>query len=446
MLNLDIVPPEREPLRLGEAGTGRPAVMAPFGREPKENTVFQLLSGVRVVEGASFIAGPYCTLLLSQLGAEVIRFDPIGGGPDFRRWPLTGDGDSLYWEGLNKGKKSVALNLSDPEGRELAVALATAPGEGAGLFVTNYPERGFLAHERLSARRPDLLTVRIQGRADGGSALDYTVNCAVGMPYMTGPADRSEVPVNHVLPAWDLLAGATAAVALQAALDHRRRTGVGQEIRVPLGDVAAATLGNLGQVAEVTVSGQDRPKYGNSLFGAFGRDFLTRDGSRLMVVAITAKQWEGLVSSLDLADAVGRLEAELGTSFKTDEGNRFRHRDRLDPLVEQAIGALPLETVVARFDAAGVCYGPYRTLREAVAVDPAFAPATSVFADTAHPSGYSYPTPGFAAYCGATPRTAPAAAPRLGQHTEEVLGCVLSLPDHAIADLHDRGIVRIAAP
>ena len=113
--------------------------------------------------------------------------------------------------------------------------------EGAGLFVTNYPAAGFLAHAPLAAIRPDLITVRIMGWADGATAVDYTVNAAVGLPAMTGPACPAiDVPVNHVLPAWDLLAGAHAALALLAAERDRRASGRGHEVQVPLGDVAIA--------------------------------------------------------------------------------------------------------------------------------------------------------------------------------------------------------------
>src|SRR6478752_2927963 len=119
--------------------------------------MYDLLKGLRVVEGAAFVAAPTCGLYLAQMGAEVIRFDAIGGGPDFRRWPLAENGASLYWEGLNKAKKSVAIDLSKPEGRELAQRLATAPngdGDDAGLFVTNFPVDGFLSYEALSKLRP----------------------------------------------------------------------------------------------------------------------------------------------------------------------------------------------------------------------------------------------------------------------------------------------------
>ena len=405
--------------------------------------MYRLLSNVRVVEGASFVAAPYCALLLSQLGAEVIRFDAIGGGPDFGRWPLSANGASFYWEGLNKGKKSVALNLGQPAGRELAVAIATAGGDGGGLFVTNYPENGFLSHERLAKVRPDMITARILGHADGSSAVDYTVNCAIGLPYMTGAEGSDAVPVNHVLPAWDLLAGSTAATALLAALDFRKRTGQGQHIRVPLSDVAAATLGTLGQIAEVAVSGKDRPKIGNSLFGAYGRDFACSDGKRVMVVAITSKQWTSLVEALAIRDQIAPLEAKLGLSFETDEGKRYQHRDRLDTIVETAVARYALAGLCERFTATGVCYGVYRTLHEALTEDPSIVTANPVFSDVTHPSGHTYATPGFPASFVSSERGRPLAAPTLGQHTEEILTSVLGLPSKAIADLHDQGTIRL---
>lgn len=301
--------------------------------------MYNLLKGLRIVEGASFIAAPSCGLHLLQLGAEVIRFDPIGGGPDYRRWPQSQSGASLYWEGLNKGKKSIALDLTRPEGRELAVRLATAPGDNGGIFLTNYPANGFLAHDKLAAIRADLITVRVLGWADGSPAVDYTINSAVGLPYMTGPASLGDAPVNHVLPAWDLLTGASAAYALLAAERFRRETGRGQEVRVPLSDIALATLSHLGQIAEVTQSGTDRPRMGNELYGAFGRDFVTRDAKRIMIVAITARQWSGLLQALDLGEAIAQLEANLRVSFARDEGHRFIHRAPLFALVENALAS-----------------------------------------------------------------------------------------------------------
>ena len=408
--------------------------------------MYPLLRGLRIVECASFIAAPSCALHLQQMGAQVIRIDPIGGGPDAHRWPLSANGSSLYWEGLNKGKLSIAVDFASPEGRALVAQLVCAPGDGGGLFVTNFPADGFLSHERLRQGRADLITTRIMGWADGTPAVDYTVNAAIGVPYMTGAVTASAQPpeapepVNHVLPAWDLLAGAYAAFALLAAERHRHATGQGQEVRVPLSDIAIASLGHLGQIAEVH-SGTDRPKMGNTLFGAFGRDFKTADGKRLMVVAITPRQWAGLVKSLDLGAAMAGIEAALGVSFMKDEGLRFTHRDVLTPLVEAAIVRRSSNALAIAFDANGVCWGPYHTLKSALAEEPRLVSANPLFSPVTHPSGLTYPTPGAAASFSQIERANATRAPRQGEHTDQVLGELLGLSNTQIGHMHDRGLV-----
>jgi 2-methylfumaryl-CoA isomerase len=402
--------------------------------------MYKILSGMRVVECASFIAAPSCALHLLQLGADVIRIDPIGGGPDFRRWPVSRHGDSFYWEGLNKGKKSVAIDLSRQEGRRLATDIITAEGANSGLFVTNFPKSGFLSHEALSERRPDLITVRVLGWNDGSQALDYTVNAALGLPYMTGSAVSGTDPVNHVLPAWDLLTGSYAAFALLAAERHRRDTGVGQEVLVPLSDVALASVGHMGQIAEV-LTGGDRPRQGNDLYGAFGRDFTTADGQRVMVVAITPRQWSGLVAALQLSEPVSSLEASRGVSFTHNEGLRFQHRDALFPLFEQAIAARPLVDLRRAFEAHSVCWSQYRTLHAALHDDPHFSIDGELFTKLDHPSGHRYPAPGAMASFQGIVRHPVERAPRLGEHTDEVLAEVLSLSSARIGELHDAGIV-----
>lgn len=401
------------------------------------------LKDLRIVEGASFVAAPSCGLYLAQLGAEVIRFDQIGGGPDFGRWPKDERGASLYWEGLNKGKKSIALDLRKPEGRALAIRLATAPGKGAGIFLTNYPAEGFLSHENLVRHRADQITVRIMGWADGASALDYTINAAIGLPDMTGHPDDAR-PVNHVLPAWDLLTGSMAALSLLASERRRAATGQGEEIRVPLSDVAIATLGNLGQIAEIVTTGRDRARVGNDLFGAFGRDFVTADGKRVMIVAITARQWTDLLAALGIGAEIAAVEAARSVSFASDEGVRFEHRDAINPIVERAVRARSLDALEKAFDGGGVCWAPYRTLGQAVAGEPRLVSANPLFAELAHPSGHTYPTPGYAGTLGGEARLRPRPAPRLGADTEEILAEVLGCDAGEIASLHDRGVVASA--
>ena len=399
--------------------------------------MYNLLKELTVVEGAAFIAGPSCGLHFAQMGATVIRFDQIGGGPDSARWPIGPRGQSLYWEGLNKGKKSLALDLSSTAGRELAQRVATG---GDGLFVTNFPAEGFLSYEKLSSLRADLVCLRVMGWADGSPAVDYTVNASVGVPHLTGPADDPR-PVNHVLPAWDLLAGAYGAFALLAAARDRAATGRGREVRLALSDLAAATLGNLGNVAEVTLGGQDRPRSGNNLFGAFGRDFVCRDGERVMIVAITPRQWGGLIAALGLAGAIGSLERELGVDFSGDEGARFTYRDRVDALVQGALATRSLAECAQLFEKSGCTWSIYHSLSEAIAQEPRLFGGNSVFSMVGHAGGDSYPTPGAAARLPGDAREMPAPSPRIGEHTDEILGDLLNMSGGEIGRLRDEGIV-----
>src|SRR6516164_8624565 len=116
-----------------------------------------ILEGMRIIEGSAFVAAPLGGMAMAQLGADVIRFDPLGGGLDRGRWPVTADGRSLFWAGLNKGKRSIQIDLGCEAGRELVAALITSPGPNAGLFLTNFPARGFLDYDRLTERRSDLI-------------------------------------------------------------------------------------------------------------------------------------------------------------------------------------------------------------------------------------------------------------------------------------------------
>ena len=395
--------------------------------------MYNLLGDLSVIEASSFVASPTAGLYCAQLGAEVIRVDQIGGGPDFRRWPVTAANDSLYWENLNRAKKSVALDLARPQGRELLQALVRATGQ----LITNFPVKGFMAHDVLAAGCADLITVRVMGWADGSPALDYTVNHAVGYPMLTG---EGPAPVNHVLPGWDLLSGAYAAFALLAALRRRGETGAGSEVRIPLSDVAIGTVANLGSLAEVLYEGHDRPRLGNTVYGLFGRDFVTADGVRTMIVVVTPRQWANLLAALDLGAAVAALEAQRGVSFATDDGLRFTHRDALFPLFEQAIGARRHADLAAAFDAGGIVHSAYRAMSDAVR-DPALVADNPIFGRAANPSGFDYPAAGAFATMPQLERQPPRPAPRNGAHSEEVLTERLKLSSGEIARLIDAGIV-----
>jgi 2-methylfumaryl-CoA isomerase len=402
--------------------------------------VYQLLSGLSIIEASSFVASPTAGLYCAQFGAEVIRVDHKAGGLDYDRYMLTAEGRSLSWENLNRAKKSVALDLQSGAGRELLVELSRRTGQ----LITNLPAQSFLSHAAVAEGRPDLVSVRIMGWHDGRQAMDFTVNAASGYPLMTGPEDwdpASAPPVNQVLPAWDFITGAYCAFALLAGLRHREATGEGSELRVPLGDVAIGTVANSGAMAEMLYRGADRERLGNAIWGAFGRDFVCRDGQRFMVAALTSKQWSALIAAFDVAAGIAALEAQLGVSFAASDHNRFVNRTALFDLFQQAASRFDYADLAARLTRAGATFERYRTMFEA-ANDPVLVAENPLFGPSpANPSGFAYPATRSFANVPGREAGDPQPAPYLGEHSEEVLAERLGLSSGAIAALIDRGVV-----
>jgi 2-methylfumaryl-CoA isomerase len=324
------------------------------------------LAGLRIMEISSFVAAPLGGMTLAQLGADVIRVDPIGGAADVTRWPLAPNGRSLYWAGLNKGKRSVTLDFRDPRGRETLRNLVAGSGPDGGIVLTN-AGFGWLSYHELSKTRPDLIHLQITGQPDGGPAVDYTVNAAIGFPLATGPGELRD-PVNHVLPAWDVACGLYAAVGLLAAERHRRRTGAGRAITLPLADVALAVTGHLGLLAEAGLTGNGRPRIANDLYGGFARDFRTEGGDSVMIVTLTARHFADLARVTGLTETFGGLEKLLGADFATD-GDRYRHREVIAALLAPWFARHTVDQIAAAFAGTSVLWERYRTFAE-LAADP----------------------------------------------------------------------------
>ena len=398
-----------------------------------------ILNGLRIVEASAFVAAPMCGMTLAQLGADVIRFDQIGGGIDYHRWPVTKDDHSIYWAELNKGKRSLAVDLKNPEARELITRLIALPGPNGGIMSTNLPAKGWLSHETLCQHRADVIQLAIVGDRHGGTAVDYTVNAKVGYPFLTGPEDDDR-PINHVLPAWDITAALLASTSLLAALRFRDQTGKGQRIDLALADVALATVGHLGFVGERKINGTARTRGGNYLYGAFGRDFTTADGERVMVMAISPKMWSGLLAATGLKDAMAALGARLGMDLD-QEGARYTARREIADLLASFIGSQPLAALAKAFDAQGVCWGKYQSMTDLIDHDPDCSPANPIYHLVEQPGIGTYPVAGQAMHFGGVTREAARRAPRLGEHTDEILADLLGLSSGEIGRLHDAGIV-----
>ena len=398
-----------------------------------------ILEGLRVVEGSAFVAAPLGGMTLAQLGADVIRFDQVGGGLDQQRWPLAPNGESLFWAGLNKGKRSIQIDLSSQEGRELLQAIVTAPGEGGGLLLTNFPARGFLDYETLRARRADLIMVALTGNHDGSSEVDYTVNPSSGFPDITGPRDHAG-PINSVLPSWDTAMGTLAAVGLLAAERHRVRTGEGQLVSLALSDVAFAMVANLGRLAQAQLVPEDQPKDGNYLYGAYGADFATADGRRVMVMGLTDRQWEALKDATGTGPAFDAVEAATGSDF-SDDGGRYAARELISVVIAPWFAARTLEEIRATFAPTGVSWAPYQTFKQLLAEDPRVSTENPLWAEVDHPLIGPHLHPRSPLTYSTVEHLPARRAPVLGEHTEEVLADVLGLDGTEIARLHDEGVV-----
>jgi len=390
------------------------------------------LAGVRIVEISSFVAVPLAGMTLAQLGAEVIRVDPIGGAADYHRWPVTSDGDSIYWAGLNKGKRSVAADFRSQEGQDLVQRLIA----DNGVLVTNVAGRQWHSYDTLTRLRPDLIHVEVSGRANGGTGVDYTVNAGIGFPMATGPGELA-TPVNHVLPAWDVACGIYAALSVVTALRHRDATGRGQQISIPLENVALATAGNLSFFTEVMVNGTARERIGNSVYGQYGQDFTSSDGASFMIVALTDRHFRDLTELTGTTKAVAALAETLGADF-TDEGERYRHRDALTGLFTEWFSAHTGEEITAGLSATSVLWNRYRSFAE-TATDERVT-ANPMFTPLDQPRIGKYLAPGLPLEIdGAYPSAV--AAPALGDDTAAVLREWLQLNPEEIRQLAESGTV-----
>lgn len=402
------------------------------------------LANFRLIEHSAFVAAPLAGMSLAQMGAEVIRIDPIDGPLDRNRWPVTESGASLYWAGLNKGKKSILIDLRTPKGQELASQLVAGGGERGGLFLTNLGARGWASYDSLRKLRPDVIVASLSGYPDGTAAVDYTVNCATGLPYLNAGASPA-TPVNGVLPAWDVTTGLTLAMGILAAERHRRLTGSGQQVSLALSDVAFAMMGNLGFIGDAQINGNIRAADGNHIYGAFGRDFGTRDGRRVMVTTFTARHWKALCKACEISDAIAALELRRGASLDSD-AQRYAAREDIAALVEPWIAARTLEEVRRLFDANGVCWGTYQDYGQLSREDPLCSPANPVFRQVEQPGIGTLTVPGSPlqfGVAGGLQALQPGAfiAPASGGDTDQVLAQVLGLSAGEIGRLHDERIV-----
>jgi 2-methylfumaryl-CoA isomerase len=265
------------------------------------------------------------------------------------------------------------------------------------------------------------------------------VNAAVGFPVVTGP-EYLEAPINHVLPAWDALAGYMLAMSIVTAELHRSRTGNGQCITLSLMDVALSITSHLGIVGEALLEEVPRPRLGNYLYGSYSREFKTSDGRYVIAVALTARQWTRLVAATGSEQRVRALEVRNGVDLR-EEGARFLFREEISELLQTWISSHGYAEVRDAFNQHQVLWGPYQTFKELVTQDARCSEANPMFKVVHQPGIGRYLRATSPLQFSAAEREPPKCAPLMGEDTREILDSWLGLDGRQVDALITAGVV-----
>jgi len=400
------------------------------------------LEGIRVFDMSRVLAGPTCSQLLGDLGAEIIKVERPGEGDDTRKWgpPFLKDaagrdtGESSYFLSANRGKRSLTLDFTLPEGRDLALRLIAQ----SDVLLENYKVGTLLRHglgyEALHAQFPRLVYCSLTGFGQTGPyaarpGYDFLAQAMGGIMSLQGEPEGE--PMKGAVAMADLMAGMYSAVAILAALRHRDRAGEGQRIDVALLDTQVAWLGN--QAQAFLTSGQIPPRLGNAHLSIVPYQvFATADGHIVLAVGNDGQ----FGKFCQFADAP-RLKDDA--RFATNRA-RVAHRATLVPMLADIIRRKPSAHWIAGLEGAGVPCSPINRLDEVFA-DPQVR-AREMVVTMDHPAAHA-PIDLLAnpIKYSETPIAYRHPPPTLGQHTDEILRGRLGLSEAAISQLRARGVV-----
>ncbi len=394
----------------------------------------RVLDGVLVLDFARYIAGPWCSTVMAEMGAEVIRIEQPGGAEDRRQGPFAPNGDNFRFLMMSRNKKGITLDLGNPKGKELFHQLV----KKADVVVENFSppvkkKLGF-TYEELSQINPDIILTTVSAFGIDGPyshrlGFDHIAQAESGSMTYTGFPDSP--PTRAQVPYVDMSTALHAALATVLALFHRMKTGKGQQVEMALLDTAVTYAAFPGTMAEYEVLNQVRPKTGNAGYYSFSDTFYTKDGMVIMA-ALSDPLWNRMV------DLIGHPEFKDDPRFADDEA-RWRNREIIGPLVQEWMGQRTREDVFEIMGKARIPCGRVNTIPEAFA-DPHIQ-ARELFHKLDVPGVGPVSHPRVAIRMSRTPGRIDRPAPRVGEHNDEVFTSLLGVSPKEIEELRSEGVI-----
>ena len=401
----------------------------------------QPLEGIRVLDLTRALAGPYCTMMLADLGADVIKVERPGRGDDSRGWgpPFVGQpygpytGESAYFIAANRNKRSITVNLKSPEGQEIVRRLAATSDALVENFRTGVLDGMGLGYEDLHALYPRLVYCSISGYGRTGPyaerpGYDFIIQAEGGMMGITGP---EEGPPSRVgVPIVDITAGMFAAAGVLAALRSRDHTGDGQLVDISLLDTQVALLANVG--SNYLIGGVPPRRLGNAHPNIAPYEAFRARDRWFALAAANERQWA------TLCGAIGRPGLKDDPRFATN-GARVSNRPALVELLNDVFATRDAGEWLANLREAGLPCGPINTVPDVFGHPQAQARDLALEAE--HPTAGSIQMTGFPYKLSQTPAEVRRPPPLLGQHTEEVLVDLLGYSADQVTALREGEII-----
>jgi formyl-CoA transferase len=394
----------------------------------------QALRGVRVLDFSRILAGPFCTMMLGDLGAEVIKVERPGTGDDTRTWgPPFAGGESAYYLCCNRNKKSITVDLGKPQGRELATELAKKSDVLIENFTPGLMKRFGLDYDTLRDLNPGLIYCSISAYGQDGPyrdrpGYDMVLSAVGGLMWITGEREGNPCKVGVAIT--DVLTGVYASGAITAALLWREKSGRGQYIDCSLLDIQASGLANI--ASNYLVAGVEATRWGTAHESIVPYQvFPTRDRPIAIAVA-NQKLWEVF------CDVVGKDEWRDDPRFESNP-KRVENRETLLPLVAEVMASKTCDEWMKLLVEAAIPCGPVNNM-ESLFNDPQIV-HRGMIAEVPHPTIGSLRLTGVPIKYSATPGKVNLPPPLLGEHTDEILSSVLDCPPESIAALRKDDVV-----